>query len=498
MSKIALYLRLSVEEKSGKAESESITSQRHYLHNFLKSQSDLTGLSVEEYTDDGFSGTNTKRPAFQRLLEDIKNGKIKTIVVKDLSRFMRNYIEIGDYLENIFPFLGIRFIAINDGYDSKTENGNGTKIDIQFKNLLYDFYTKDASVKIKSVANALKNEGKFLAWSPPFGYVRDPDDRHKIIIDEEVAFIVREAFSLALDGDSTRTIARKFNEKGYITASERKKQTTNMDYSYNIIVSENHKKSIWMHGTIIDMLANENYTGTYCFNMVERTIVGGSKTKSIHKDNWGRVYDSHEPIVSIEDFNRLREIMAKKAFKNIDYKKKRGTKYSLQGSVFCEDCGHRMSYFNSKRKTKVAIVDNEYLQCRTCKIKGLKTKNVRLDKVEELCLKEIEERFVDAVEVIEAIKKPKVIPIAVQEERLLKEKDTAFMDYKQGRMTREEFLQVKRDIDERIGSLVVEDETKEDLTIKVDTAKLTKELVEKHIEKVVVSLDGTIKVELRN
>lgn len=185
MSKIALYIRLSVEDQMKKDESESIINQRCYINDFLDRNVEFKGFSKEEYVDDGYTGTNEKRPAFQRMLEEVKQGKINAIIVKDLSRFMRDYIALGDYLENIFPFLGIRFIAINDGYDSFKEKGNGTDLDIQFKGLLYDFYTKDISQKVKTVTTQLKNQGKFLAWSPPLGYMKDPNDKHKIIIDKK-------------------------------------------------------------------------------------------------------------------------------------------------------------------------------------------------------------------------------------------------------------------------------------------------------------------------
>lgn len=493
MSKLALYLRLSVEERSERFESESISSQRMFLQEFVKSQDDLKNLAMEEYADDGFSGTNTNRPAFQRLMEDVKTGKVKTIVVKDLSRFMRNYIEAGDYLENIFPFMGVRFISINDGYDSKNENGNGTELDIQFKNLLYDFYAKDASEKIKSVMTTLKHQGKFLAWSPPFGYIRDPQDKHKIIEDKEVSFIVKEAFKLALDGLSTRKIAKLFNEKGYITPSERKKQTTSMDYVYNMVLSDNHKKPIWMHGAVIKLLGNENYTGTYCFNMHKVKAVGSNDQKAVPNEDWGRVYNNHVPLVSISDFQKLREMMAKKAFKNIDYKKISEISYSLKGYVFCEDCNHRLAFSKSVR----TYGTYRYLRCRTCKTKGLKTQNVNLDKLEEYCLNEVL-KFVDLEEVEETQpeQEQEQVPKEVQIEKLLKEKDEAFLEYKRKNLSRDDFLKLKEEIDLQIKTIseIVEVEEQEEVQI---TNELTRELVERYIEKVIVSLDGTYRVELK-
>lgn len=153
MKKIAFYISLSVEDKMSIAESESISNQRAIINAYVNSKDNLKGKISEEYVDYGYSGTNIKRPAFTRLINDIKKLEVDTIIVKDLSRFMRDYITMGDYLENIFPFMGVRFIAINDNYDSSFEKGNGTNIDIQFKNLLHEFYARDASEKVRSVCN---------------------------------------------------------------------------------------------------------------------------------------------------------------------------------------------------------------------------------------------------------------------------------------------------------------------------------------------------------
>ena len=200
MNKLAIYLRLSNEDYDKEGESESIHNQREYIKGYIKEHKDLTEYEVSEYVDDGFSGTNPNRPAYQRLLEDLKNNQIDSIIVKDMSRFSRDYIEMGNYLENIFPFIGIRFISINDGYDSLKEGSNGVEIDTQFKSLLYDFYSKELSQKIRGISQELKSQGKNTNGLAPFGYLKDPNDKHRIIVDEKTAFIVREAFELILQG----------------------------------------------------------------------------------------------------------------------------------------------------------------------------------------------------------------------------------------------------------------------------------------------------------
>ena len=159
MTKIALYLRLSVDE-ANTDESNSITHQRYLLNHFLDQEPKFKNWERLEFVDDGFSGTSLNRPAFKRMMADFMAGTIRNIIVKDLSRFMRDYLELGNYLENIFPFLGVRFIALNDNYDSLVSEHNGLDIDVPFRNLLNDFYDKDVSEKVKSAMNSMKRSGK--------------------------------------------------------------------------------------------------------------------------------------------------------------------------------------------------------------------------------------------------------------------------------------------------------------------------------------------------
>ena len=202
MNRIAIYLRLSEEDYKKTDESVSISNQRDYTRSYIENDNSLKDSEIEEYIDDGYSATNTNRPAFLRLVDDIKGGKVETIVVKDMSRFSRDYILLGDYLSNILPFLKIRFIAINDNYDSLKEQGNGLDTDTQFKTLYYDLFSKELSEKVRSSVKQIKSQGKNTNWAAPFGYIKDPKDKYHIIIDEKTAFIVKEAFDLLLKGYS--------------------------------------------------------------------------------------------------------------------------------------------------------------------------------------------------------------------------------------------------------------------------------------------------------
>lgn len=496
MPKIALYMRLSVEEQNGREESESITGQRGYLLDYLRTHDEFKGQEAEEYVDDGFSGTNVERPAFQRMMEDVKNGTVKTILVKDLSRFMRDYITIGDYMENIFPFMGVRFIAINDGYDSTKAEGNGTELDIQFKNLLYDFYTKDISEKLKSVQRMNRRQGKYNNWYPPFGYRKDPNDHYKVILDEETYPIVQDIFKMALDGLSTRQIAKILNERGTITLSERKAQLTKMNYHAQML---NGKSTIWMHGAVIKLLSNENYTGTYCFGFTKRKTVGG-KGIPLPSEQWERIPNHHPAIVSVEDFQKVRELFrTKKHFAEAAKTAPRGLKSPLQGKLYCAECGHKLAYMSSKHDYGVKTY--AYFCCRTCRMLGKKKPGLRVELAEKQVLEAIRQQVgVDAVQTQEApaVNAPEVP--AKTEEELLLEKDKAFDRYKRGRLSREAFLEQKQAIDEAIRKIKKElkqdDKIKDNLqTESLET--LTKAMVERYVERITADNQGHLHITFK-
>lgn len=494
MSKIALYIRISVEEFGDRIESESISSQRLLITDYILKDKELKTYEKVEYVYDGYSGTNINRPSFASLMENIKQGKINCIIVKDISRFLRDYILIGDYLENIFPFLNVRFISINDGYDSFKEKGNGTDLDIQFKRLLYDFYSKDVSDKVKISMNIQKKQGKFLAWSLPYGYMKNPTDKYSIVIDEVVAPVVREIFNLYLDGLATRKIAKIMNEKGYITPSVRKKQITNMDYSY-ITLDYMDKKSSWTNGTITDILMNENYTGTYVFNMQPKTEVGGSKARFLPKEKWERVPNNHEPIISYEVFNKVSELKNKNSFmsgKNTDYKWYQ--KSPLQSFVRCKHCGHILSCHTTRRKKKDGspyVVS--YFRCRICPQRGEASNSVRADKIESSIFNLLKGRYNIEIE------NTTTVEDTIKEINQEIKKDLAYEKYKLGKISREKFIDTKKSFESEMDMLNTKLEVlfkKSVQDTKID--KLTRDVVEKYIESIYACDKEIIEVKYRN
>lgn len=308
VTKIALYLRLSVDEAETD-ESNSITNQRYLLNHYLDQTPEFKNWERLEFVDDGFSGTSLNRPSFQRLMAAVKVGTIRHIIVKDLSRFMRDYLGLGNYLENIFPFLGVRFIALNDQYDSIVSENNGLDIDVPFRNLLNDFYSKDVSEKVKSAMNSMKRSGKNMSWLPPFGYIKDPEDRFKIIIDEAVAPIVRRIFTLYLDGNSYQKIARILNKEQVITPAERKMQISQARYEKSLRLTREQERNVWSVINVAQILKNEAYKGTYLYNT--RTYIRG-KHVFLPESEWERIENNHEAIISAELFEQVARLKAKK------------------------------------------------------------------------------------------------------------------------------------------------------------------------------------------
>jgi len=514
MSNIAIYLRISVEERTGR-ESESIGNQRIFLRDYISKNDEFKGMTVTEYMDDGYSGSSENRPEFQKMLEDLRNNKIDCIIVKDLSRFARDYILLGDYLENILPFMGVRFIAVNDGYDSNEESGNGTELDVQFKGLLYDFYCKDCSKKVKSVQNAQKRQGKFLAWQPPYGYMKDPEDKHQIILDEETAPIVKEIYEMSLSGLSTRKIAKILTERGVSTPGERKKEISGYDFTKRVIQTEKEHKPNWPHGTVIDILANEMYTGTYIFNKFENKTIGARSSRKSDKSKWERVYNHHEPIISKELFDKVQEAKKSRGFNYKRDSKDFYKKSPIQGFAKCAECGHIYSITKSvsvRRKGNVPIF---YMHCRTCKIRGEhKHVTLRVDKYEKIVYEALKERIGEEKLKEELDRKQDNSKDLIKEmerlesrlDKLNTKKRKSLEKYKLEKITREEFMSLKEEIEleknelkDKLKEMEKElQEKKEAKKEKTNENEFTRELVNRYIDEILIDADGNCEIKFKN
>ncbi len=298
--KTALYLRLSKED-GDKEESNSIDSQRRLLLDYLSRRSNLE--LYEEYVDDGYSGTNYARPAFQRMLADAQAKKLTCILVKDLSRFGRNYLETGKYIQQVFPQLGIRFIAVNDQVDTKDERQQGFDMMLPIRNIFNEGYSQDISRKVQSSFKVMQKAGAFCGAHTSYGYHKNPTNRHKLVIDPYAAAVVRDIYSWYLSGVGQRTIAAKLNEKGILCPSAYKQQNGENYHNSKRLDTT----SYWTYTTIHRILQNEMYKGYMVQNKCVRKMRG--KARQRPKEEWIIVPGTHEAIIDLEVWERVQELL---------------------------------------------------------------------------------------------------------------------------------------------------------------------------------------------
>ena len=337
MDKIAIYLRLSLEDMDDKDESNSITSQRTLLLDYIRGNGELQGKEVCEFSDDGYSGTSMDRPGMQRLLKEIRDNKIGCVIVKDMSRFSRDYIELGTYMNQIFPFMGVRFIAVNDHYDSRDHVGSTTPIDTAFQTLLYDLYSKDISVKVKASFENKCANGEYVFGQVPFGYEKSCKTKNLVMVNEKEAEIVRYIFSLALEGKGSTQIARILNEKGIPTITQMRHPERK---------DKNGRVQAWDHMSVRNVLNNRFYLGEMVYGKSKRKYVGSKNGIALPKEEWKVIPDHHEPLVTLEDYEKVCLF-----YKGADTSRKR-EKNPLVGKLFCGGCGYSMSYKSLRVKNK--------------------------------------------------------------------------------------------------------------------------------------------------
>lgn len=340
MNQAGIYLRLSKED-GDTDESNSILNQRSLIEAFANSH-DLP--IIEEFVDDGYTGTNFNRPAFQRLMERIESKEINVVIVKDLSRFGRDYIETGRYIQRIFPALGIRFISINDHYDSFEADMNETHLILPIKNLINDSYCRDISMKVRSTQQSKRLNGEFIGAFAPFGYLKDSQKKNHLIIDESVKHIIQKIFELKLDGYSSKAIADFLNEIGEVTPLQHKKMQAStfnggfQTYSYH-----------WDVKMVNRILENRVYIGDLEQGKTRKFSYKSQKIQTISSEDWIKVEKTHEGIVSESVYLIANNLLKRDV---------RGTVQSenlYAGMLFCRDCHSQMVRRKVKYKDKEII-----------------------------------------------------------------------------------------------------------------------------------------------
>ena len=351
---LACYLRISDEDFDLKQnvlkdESTSISAQRRLIHSYIETKPELVQMNIREFLDDGYSGTNFERPAIQEIFQLVSENRISAIIVKDMSRFGRNYIETGCYIEQVFPMLGVRFIAINDSYDSSDYVGNTPGLEMAFKNVIYDYYSKDLSAKVKSIKKIQQQRGDFVAAKPPYGYIISPADRHKLEVDPESAEVVKDIFRLTLLGWKPVKIAQWLNEQLIPTPAQRLHKL--YGFQCGGFTDEQLMSVFWKPGQITKILQDETMTGATVNNRVQVKGIGSRKFKRQNTEDNVVVRDTHEAIVDRETFLQAAAIIRNRKTVRTDNRKKNENLFYQK--IYCGHCGCRLKHDVHIRNSRI-------------------------------------------------------------------------------------------------------------------------------------------------
>lgn len=502
---LAKYLRISEDDGDigvRKKESDSIANQRKVLDSYIACHEELSNFPVKEFVDDGVSGVTFQRPAVQMLLKEVREGRVACIVVKDLSRFGRNYIEVGDYIEQIFPFLGVRFIAVSDQFDSLR---NTAGIDIGFKNLIHELYSRDLSGKVKSAIAVRQKRGCYNGGGIPYGYQLGKEGEPPFIPDGEAADVVKRIFSLAADGNTTSRIADILNQGSVPTPGVYKKQHGGISYSF-----KNEKQNLWTAAQVNLIIRNQVYRGTYVAHKLSTVRPG------VVRKNKEAVYvtldNHHERLVEEELFQK-----AQLAIKQRGRSKNRAEYESaLKGKVKCGCCGYSMSirreakepyyrcwtgkgcgsYMKMNVKLLEATVWDTLQQLmETCLEQEKKLKNVRAQKLEKVSKAKEEKRLTE-----------------IQIENCRVSRLDLYHRWKEGMLTKEEYIKKKDELNQRGAEgqkrleqleAYLEDavlavgvpEQDKSLSMLMKAENLSQELVDELIEKIEVYSGNRIEIK---
>ncbi len=504
---IALYIRLSQEDRdvslrADKAESNSITNQRALLWDFIRNHEEFVDCTVIEKCDDGYSGVHfDSRPEFTELIELAKAGKVNCILVKDFSRFGRNYVELGDYLEQYFPFLGVRFISVNDNYDSKDYEGTTGGLDVAFKNMIYDFYSREFSKKQRIAWRRMAEKGEYNAHCAMYGYKKAEDNVHQLVVHEEAGKIVKEIFELVASGLSPLKVAKLLNERGVPAPSKFQSMQ-----GYQKEWSRYGAKCYWTDDRIRNMIKDERYTGTMVSLKTTSLTVRGKRIKTPSSE-WVRVEDTHEPIVSYELFVKANSMLRQIEFRQSG--KKGRNIYS------CGYCGRKM-----QGDGKGILRCNQRYLVKECQCRSATIRHKEANEVVLAALRQQIQLLVKEAELSKNARN-KTIPYSEGAEikTLIKTITTMkktwmplYEQYTDGKLSREDFLVEKKKYDEetaRLEQRLHELQSRQNLQQEsnqqaeknisqllcyANQMELTEEIKEKLIDKVKVYSDNRIEI----
>ena len=518
---VGIYTRRSFDDNEDK-ESNTIINQKEMINNFISKENNMT--IVDYYVDDGYSGTTFDRPGFQEMMRDISDGRINTIIVKDLSRLGRNSLEVGKYIEEIFPIYNIRIIAINDNVDSFKRPESINDLMVPIKNLINESYARDISKKVSSAYYTMASNGKYVAGTSPYGYTFDENDKHHLVIDSDEVGTVKLIFNMALKGDGRVKITKYLNDHNIFCRKEiqrRKKYKLSLDPLDETI------KYKWSTSTIGRMLTSEIYIGNLTQLKTKRESFKNHKVINVAKEDWVRFEKTHEPIIAKDDFDKIQELIKVNA-KRLSNTGERT--YSIYNGVLkCADCGRAMYKQEDKRGNRQLsnYFCNTYLyisktSCSSHKIKTEDLNDIVLESV-QLQVKLVIELdrslkrlfFKNNRETVESEYKNNIRIAELKINNLKNKKIQLYEDWKFNNIDKEEFINQSKLIEEDI-KLV---EEKLELITKTyrdnikmikrndywinhyrrnkKIKKLTREVIKELIDVIYITADGNVDIRFK-
>ena len=505
--KAGIYIRLSEadEGKSYESESESVLNQRNILMNFIKEKG---FIFVDEYVDDGYSGTTFDRPGFQRLLTDIKAKRINLVVVKDLSRLGRDHILTGYYVETFFPENGIRFISMLEGYDNAINQASNDSATWLFA--CNDYYSKQNSIKIRNVLNDKRRNGKFIGSAPSYGYLRDPIDKGHLIPDPEYAWVVKKIFDMAYNGVGLSEITTYLNDNNIKTPSSLKRKNPNSKVKYN---------PMWTISSVKKILKNQMYVGDMVQSVQTKVSYKSKKKKSLPKSNWDIVKNTHEPLVDRYIFESVQNNIKRTTKTTITKREKR----LFENLLYCKECGNTLTISYRKNHDYWTINCNRYSRdpkrrmCEPHFSPYEKLEEALLEVIRNTCKKYLNK--LDISEISKSINKRddsevnnNINDLIKQEKALISKLDMLYQDKFNGIVSEEMYLRISREtekslirIREKIGKL---QDAKNDKKINkndlknyedkirelIDIDNPSRELIGALIDKIIIDKDRNIEI----
>jgi site-specific DNA recombinase len=514
---LAKYIRLSKEDLNrGKDDSNSVINQKKLLDDYYRQHLDEFE-SAETYVDDGCTGTDTNRADFQRLLADIYAKKVNCVIVKDLSRLSRNYTDAGSLIENLFVQMNVRFISLAEGVDSYLNPDSVSSILVPITNVMNDQYCYQTSKKIRQVFDYKKRNGEFIGSYAPYGYIKDPNDKHALLVDHEAAEVVKQIFSMCLSGMTVRAIVNHLNDHGVMCPSVYK-QSQGLKYK----CPNGQTQPMWSTITISNMLKNPVYVGDMAQGRNRVKSYKIHKIEAVPEKDWIVVQNTHEPIIDRKAFEKVKQLLKR----DTRTSPKQKQLYLFSGFLRCADCGRAMSRIASKELYV-------YYQCGTYKSlskKACTMHSIKSTRLEAAVLYAIRQQVHLAVSYSAIVSKINLAPLkksqsirlnelitAKEKElaKIMRYKQALYQDWKDGHITHNDYRHMSEDYEqqnEAIGTVIANlKKERDELENGIDTEnpflatfrkyenidKLTREILIELVDHIKVYEGGDISIRFK-